>query len=194
MSDHEAKRTLGSANYKAEWVSRTNLVKLTATGILPCANYEAQLEERPERVIPPMWDMIFYVTDFCLKALKPFEKSVYFEAPNDTRSIFVRDASGEHEVPVSDVVAEVHLDSVFGDAGGESDLYSVFAKLPKEDSGHYGCTVLPADSIVLAIYYTAFGPASKEECDQFLVESCRGERSFELAAGEIPWPLIVRGS
>ncbi len=76
MSETKAVRLLGLAEYEARWIHITFMVKLTAKGTLPCFNYEAQLEQRPERVLPPMWDMLFYVEPVCEKALRPFEKEV----------------------------------------------------------------------------------------------------------------------
>ena len=41
-------RVFGYGEYEARWIQRSSLVKLTAKGILPCSNYRAQLEQRPE--------------------------------------------------------------------------------------------------------------------------------------------------
>ena len=69
-------RTLGIANYDARWIYKSNLVKLTATGLLPCSNYTAELEQRPENILPAMWDMVFYTQLYCQKAIKPFHLEV----------------------------------------------------------------------------------------------------------------------
>ena len=49
MDDNEFIRVLGVAEYEAKWVQRSNLIRLRASGILPCSNYKAQLEQRPGR-------------------------------------------------------------------------------------------------------------------------------------------------
>ena len=93
-------RVYGSAEYEAKWIGKSLLVELTATGILPCSNYVAQLEQRPERILPPMWDMVFYAPNFCEKAKKPFSESVVFVNNVGATSIFVVDENGEQEVPI----------------------------------------------------------------------------------------------
>ena len=52
-------KRFGAGYYTAHFVGRSNLIKLTAAGVLPCSNYLAALEQRPERVAPPNWNMIF---------------------------------------------------------------------------------------------------------------------------------------
>ena len=93
-------RVLGSAHYEARWVSRSNLVRLTATGILPCQNQVAQLEMRSERVVPPMWNLVFYVEDSCERGLTPFSDSVVMVNTSGAEAVLVHDASGLHEVTI----------------------------------------------------------------------------------------------
>ncbi|MBF9052183.1 hypothetical protein GTA62_19670 [Roseobacter sp. HKCCD9010] len=88
MSDTFTK-VLGCASYRAHWVQRSNLVRLTATGVLPCLNYMAQLEQRAERVIPPNWNMVFYVEDYCQRALQPFSVSVVMTNSSGADAILV---------------------------------------------------------------------------------------------------------
>lgn len=189
MTDNTFKRTYGVANYKATWIGKSLLVRLTASGILPCYNYTAQLEKRPERVEPPNWDMIFYTQDVCLKALKPFNVEVTIPNTTGATSILVYDALGEQYVPI-----EYDVEFAEPEASGpieccaDKDEYIVYARLPKPGSGHQGCIVVPADSVVIAIYYKAFGPAPKAECDAFVLKNCAAVAP--LGGGDVPFPLV----
>ncbi len=186
-------KVLGVADYDARWIAKTAMVRLTATGILPCANYQAQLEMRPERVLPPMWNMVFFQEEVCLKALKPFSVDVVMINSVGARSISVTDATGEHSVPVKSqfesMDTEVTLKALLGE-----DEYVVYAKLPKSGDTHHGCIVVPVDTMVTAIHYRAFGPASKSDCEAFVNESCSVFAPMEAASvpgDEIPWPWPV---
>lgn len=172
----------GIARYDAHWVQRSNLVKLIARGVLPCSNYVAQLEQRPEKIIPPMWNMVFYVPDTCEKGLSFFEESVTMVNATGASTITVYDAAGAHDISIRQQFEPVD----------EDEKCIVYGKLPKPDTGHKGCIIVPADSFVTAIHYRAFGPASRAECEEFLQSNCSGPGEvFRLAGGEIPWPMIA---
>jgi hypothetical protein len=173
-------KVLGSARYEAHWVQRSKLVQLVARGVLPCANYTAQLEHRPERVLPPMWNMIFFVPNVCVKRPKYFEVSVTMANSTSAEAIVVHDAAGMNEVPIRQQIET------------EDEQYVVYARLPRSEAGHSGCFVIPADSFVTAIHYRAFGPASRMECEAFVQSGCAGPGEvFRLAGGEIPWPVVT---
>lgn len=183
-------KVLGSASYEAHWVQRSSLVRLTARGLLPCSNYMPQLEQRPERIIPPMWDMVFYVPSMCEERVRYFEESVTMANSDGAKTISVRDASGTHDVPIKHQFVADEAAEVQDNTGDEQ--FMVYAKVPRPDEGHKGCILVPADSIVTAIHYAAFGPASRDDCEAFLLENCNGPANkFRLASGEIPWPLAV---
>jgi hypothetical protein len=178
---------LGTAQYTAIRAPRSDLVVLTAVGILPCANYIAELVQRPERIFPPMWSMVFYTQLLCLRALKPFEVKVHMniEDSGAEQHITVFDAAGENKVLIVNQIpaAEMRL--------AVPESFKVCARLQAPGvnrSGHTGCIVVPADALMPAIYYTAFGPAPKPECDAFVVASC----GAAAMGGEVPWPKFVR--
>lgn len=178
------KRVYGIGKYAAVRAPRSDLIELRAIGILPCSNYIAALEKRPERVIPPQWDMVFYTADFCLKAMKPFELTVPMnDASGGANHVLVRDATGEVEVPIVDEIPAERSEGFLSSA----DLFRVYARLPKPEQGHHGCFIVPDGTIVSAIYYTAFGPASYQECDTWMPDNCR--KGGIEASSEIPWPL-----
>ncbi len=176
-------KVLGSATYTATWVARSNLVKLTAIGILPCSNYVVQLEQRPERVTPPNWNLVFFVEETCEKGLRPFAETVHMINATGATSIIVHDAVGEHEIPIQQAFEAETL---------SPKDHMVYARLPRPETGHNACLVVPADSMVTAIHYRAFGPATKQDCERFVAETCNGQVSEFLAEHEkAPWPLVV---
>jgi hypothetical protein len=174
-------KTLGSAHYEARWIARSNLVRLTASGILPCSNYSAQLEKRPERVIPPMWNFVFYVEDSCDKALLPFSQSVVMVNGEGRKNILVHDATGIQEVPI----LQANEPSL-----NDEKTHVVYARLPKEEGRLSGCQVAAADTLLNAYHYKAFGPASLAACEEFLQKHGAENQQIAAPSGEIPWPLM----
>lgn len=184
------KKVLGVASYSAVRSPNSDIVTLTAVGALPCMNYDAQLEKRPERVFPPMWNMVFFVQDFCLRAIKPFELAVKMNiSAGGADAIIVHDATGTVHVPISDPFVPFDINS----DTGEEDQYVVYARLPRQPGSYAGCIVVPEGTIVIAIYYKAYGPASKQECDQWMLKNCGFfERTrVGMFGGEVPWPGVV---
>lgn len=178
-----AKKVLGTAQYRAVRSPLEGTITLTATGILPCSNYSAQLEMRPERILPPMWNLVFFTQPLCIRAIKPFEITVVMADTGDT--IRVMDATGWVEVPVVDPFLPVE----FTRTQAEETDYVVYSRLPVTSPPH-GCIVVPADAIVIAIYYRVFGPASKRACDEFAMTKC-GPLASAAKGGEVPWPLAT---
>jgi hypothetical protein len=178
MTDDTEKR-LGTASYKASRMPDSNLVTLTAAGILPCANWQASLVQRPERIFPPMWEMVFWTTPTCLFATLPFVVHAHVAiAPGGADRLTVIDASGRVEVPIDDMSSR----STFGEI--QLDLYCVHARLPKTKPAH-GCIVVPYGSILPAVYYRAFGPAPKLACEQWQADMCGGAAPH---LDGTPWP------
>lgn len=173
---------LGIGHYTAIRAPRSDLVVLTAVGILPCANYIAELVQRPERIFPPMWSMVFYTEPLCLRALKPFEVKVHINIDDSgsDQHITVFDATGENKVLIVNQIAPAER------RGADPELFKVYARLPKGRQP-MGCIVAPADALVSAIYYTAFGPAPKAECDAWQQKNCGPAPT----GGEVPWPKFV---
>jgi len=189
MDETRFDRRLGIATYRAEWIGKSLLVRLTATGVMPCYNYEAMLEQHPARVLPPMWNMVFLTQDFCLTAMKPFEHSVIFPSFNAS-SVIIHDAAGSHEVPIVHATdpARIRL-SISGDRD-TGERHVVFARLPPpaEGEGHSGCFVAPEGTIVTAIHYVAFGPASAQDCAAYVAANC--SKPTKDDENTIPWPWV----
>ncbi|WP_299822960.1 hypothetical protein [uncultured Jannaschia sp.] len=188
----EVNKVYGVGQYSARWVQRSSLVEITTSGLLPCLNYSASLEKRPERVLPPMWDMIFYTQDVCLAAVKPFYITQQFamDEVTDGQKVILYDATGQVEVPI-ERDGDIKVSSAAeGIKRLINDMYIVYAQLPKHSGTYKGCIIGHVNSAVLGIYYRAYGPASRAECDKWLSDNC-AEADFELASGEIPWPLYA---
>lgn len=177
-------KVLGSGRYEANWGQGSNLVTLTARGVLPCSNYVAQLEQRPDDGESLMWNMVFFVPDNGVVGEQFFTVTATMVAAIGTASLVVFDAAGDHEIPIKQQ-SERESDS----AETREEMFAVYAKLPKQKRGHAGCIIVPADSFVTAIHYRAFGPASVHDCEVFLHSNCFGAgENLTLQGGEIPWP------
>lgn len=178
-----SKEVLGTANYMAIRSPGTSNVELTAIGVLPCWNYQAKLVQRPERVFPPNWDMVFVIEDFCLTAVKPFQVWASMDAGNAT-SITVYDAGGRKSVPIYDPLLPVEdLREALS-----PDKYDVYALVqPTPSKLHVGCIIVPHGSLVIGIYYHAFGPASMDECLKWKDQNCARGGAAERGP-EVPWP------
>ncbi len=130
----------------------------------------------------PMWHMVFYVEDICLKALRPFDISAEMVAPLNSESVTVFDATREHRVAILPALEDETPASALSAAVDEG-LYKVYARLPKTDKGPEGCIIVPAYQFVIAIYYSGFGPASYDECSAFVQDKCVASAP-ELAGGK----------
>lgn len=190
MSTEQSQRVLGIGEYEARWIQRTTLVKLTATGVLPCMNFHAQLEKGPERVLPAIWDMVFYIQNVCLTALRPFCVSVVIHDAASADKLVVRDAAGDHEVPIQPWIGAVS--TVACAEAIELDLHSVHARLPKIGDRPYGCIIAPHGTLLPAIYYRVFGPAPLLACEAFKAKQCQPVDAKPRSLGtEVPWPLAA---
>ena len=188
MSTEQSKRVLGIGQYEARWVQRSTLVKLTATGILPCVNYHAQLEKGPEKVLPAIWDMVFYVQDVCLPAIRPFRTSAIVHDAASAGKLIVHDAAGHHEVPIQQWIGAEPLVALSHAIG--IDLFSVHALLPKIGNRPHGCIVVPHGTLLPAIYYRVFGPAPLLECEAWKAKHCGAfENEIKSKGGDVPWPI-----
>lgn len=177
----KVQKVLGSAHYEARRVTGSSLIRLTAAGVLPCSNYTAQLEMRSERVIPPMWNFVFYLEGYCQKALRPFMESVVMINSTGANAIVVHDAAGIQEVPIL---------QTFEPAFRDENQHVVYARLPKEDDRVNGCQIASADTLLNAYHYKAFGPAPLRDCQDFFEHNKIQQGGGEVAGGEIPWPLL----
>lgn len=191
MATESTLRVLGIAEYEARWVHKSLIVELTARGVLPCANYRAQLERRPEAVVPAMWDMVFYVPNVCVMAIRPFETTVFIDDPSGAGKLIVHDVAGGHEVVIQQPLGSET--PVANRKIIEFDLFSVHARLPNSGNNPHSCMIAPYGSLLPAIYYRVYGPASLQECEAFKAKRCQSITAYATSRGnEVPWPPAVR--
>lgn len=181
-------RRLGSGSYKAQWINKSLLVRISATGILPCYNYEAELEPGPQDIEPPIWEMIFYTEPLCLRAIKPFMVMRVHPYPAGSEHVTVRDATGDHKVPI-EPAAPLSMDGAEDAASVlERRGFEVHSLVPADPP--HGCIIVPGGSIVPAIYTRVFGPADMTDCEDFVKKHCEMEGGKVSArGGDVPWPL-----
>lgn len=196
MTEESRTEVLGVGEYRANWIARSLSIRVRARGLLPCENYDAFLSIDETDASGMTFDMTFLVDDYCIRQTKPFfveSGTVWRGDEMSSAAVVIRDSVGTHKIEVEedDYAAPDQFRVSTSSLAEELDIYLVYAKLPQYSGSHHGCIVVPADSFVTAIRYRAFGPASREECERFVAESCSIEVPPKpiLAAGEIPWPL-----
>jgi hypothetical protein len=110
--------------------------------------------------------------------------------PVGDENLVVVDATGEHLVPIQPAYADTAQQPPLDVS--ESGNHVVYARLSGQPGEHIGCFMVPEGTIVLAIYYRAYGPASKSECENFIAKTCKPDTDEKsLRGGEIPWPLLT---
>ncbi|TNF17403.1 MAG: hypothetical protein EP318_21360 [Rhodobacteraceae bacterium] len=174
-------KVLGHGRYEAHWVDRTSLVRLSACGQLPCARGFAQFEMRGERVSPPLWNFVFYLARPWQSGLRMFDHSVCMLNATGSDTVIVHDAAGMNEVPIRSQAAPV------AEPGAD---FVVQARFPVPKNGHSGCVIVPAEALLPAQFYRAYGPARHDACAGFVAQHDTGAAPAPMG-GEIPWPLVV---
>lgn len=190
MQDVETTRVLGVGGYKARRVSK-GMVRLMAKGLLPCCNFDAQLEQRNEDPDPRKWDLIFYVYEGAAKVSKPFSLHSFVKVPDSEKTMFIRDAVGDQEVVIEDPLPVTEGPGRFATAA-DRDRFMVYGRLPRPHEGHHGCIIVPADAYMVSVYYQAFGPASKLDCEAFVRENADDKcLKKTITRDQLPWTLAI---
>jgi len=149
-------RMLGCADYKAQWVDGSMVVRLSARGFLPCANHYAQLE----KTAAGDWEMVFYTQDSRDETYSPFCLQTIVMATEGQTSVLVNDALGGHEIRIRPAEMEATEPDTC-----EYIVYARKSALNVPDETYF---TQPVDTKVLPIYARAYGPASKVECAAFI--------------------------
>ncbi len=96
------KPELGVGKYSAEQVP--GAVIIHAWGETPTPNYKVWLQQGPEDIFPPIYDLWWLAPGGNqLQVLTPFHVHAAFAAEEPIRGITVRDRDGSHSVPVEQV-------------------------------------------------------------------------------------------
>ena len=168
--DEEGQNTKGGRgmyDVKAYAVRKDGVISVTITGNLPNSCYEASVVDKYPGgnivyVVDPGSAQIFIKestepgSEICLMYLVPWVG--HAKIPDETHDQVTVFINGEPEV-----IAQVQK---------EPEQYRVIALTASAGDGYQGCSVIPADAFYLAIYSSVFGPATKAECDKWLIENC----------------------
>jgi len=156
MGRRQTTRMLGCAEYEASWVDESQMVRLTATGFLPCANHHAQLEKRADGG----WEFVLYTQETCVESYTPFTLEAMVMVEGAQNAVIVIDAFGLHEIPIR--AAKNSMPEP------DTRLHMVYARKTAIDVPDETYFTLPVGTKVLPIYSHAFGPACKGDCAAFI--------------------------
>ncbi len=152
---------------KAYAARKNGIINITVTGSLPNSCYEAKVVDKYPG------GNIAYVTDpgsaqvfieesartgleMCLMYLVPWVgHSKIPDDTHDTVTVFIN----------GDPVAKAQVQK-------EPENFIVIALTASTGDNYEGCSVIPADALYLGIYSSVYGPASKAECEKWLIENC----------------------
>lgn len=88
-----------SADYSA--VQQNGKVTITATGQHPTAGWQTKLDQLPQRIYPPEFQLLCQApVGPAAQVITAFETSVEFTASGTVRRVTVVDAGGRHRIPV----------------------------------------------------------------------------------------------
>jgi hypothetical protein len=165
------RKELGRANFRAYRLF--GQVHLVATGEANNLNNKFDFEQLPFRIFPPMFGFFVISPDIALPATTPFvhQERILFPAGADT--IRIQDADGIHEVPIAEVVPHEMRASAKAE-GGRNNL-CVFSWI-----GINSMMIAECDAIVPAVYTKVFGPASQQECENYI--ATHGGGAFKHAS------------
>lgn len=98
--DREAAAPAGQdAAYSAVQFGET--VYLFANGVVPTGGYEISLNQRPERIYPPNFQLKMTPPDgMAIQVITPFTVQAKFGANNPIPAVTIMDSKGRHRVPV----------------------------------------------------------------------------------------------
>ena len=154
-------------NLTAYAVRKYGVIHVTLSGSLANSCYSASVKDKYPGgnivyIVDPGTAQIFIEetmkqgSDICLMMLVPWVAHVSIpDTGHNQVNIFI---NGDSALKV--------------DVNKEPDRYRVIALTGSSAAGNVGCSVIPADAEYLAIYSSVYGPASKEECEQWRQSNC----------------------
>jgi len=143
---------------KAYAVRKDGVISVTVTGNLPNSCYEASVvckclsgtaQVFIEETTKPS-------SEICLMYKVPWVR--HAKIPDETHDQVMVFING-------DPVAKAEVQQ-------EPEQYRVIAQTASTGDDYQGCSVIPADAFYIAIYSSVFGPATKAECDKWVMENC----------------------
>lgn len=146
---------------------------LTVSGTKPCRNMKVTLSPRIYVRCPEYWgiEVVGHLPGgICLDAIGRYEETIELTGITGSRGIEVIGASRSE---TRDVPGGCSDGRDFSAASGKpGDRFIVIALTGSAGEKHQGCRVVPEDSAYPAIYSPVFGPASREECENWVQENC----------------------
>jgi hypothetical protein len=165
------RKELGRASYRA--FRLFGQVHLVATGETNNLNNKFDFEQLPFRIFPPMYGFFVITPDVTLPATTPFVHHERILFPSGVNVIRIQDADGIHEVPIAEVVPhDMGMRTLA--AGGGNNL-CVFSWI-----GINSMMIAECNAVVPAVYTKVFGPASQQECENYIAS--HGGGAFRAAS------------
>ena len=138
-----------------------DVITVHAVGVASNSNYVIKLEQALISIWPPEIVLYYYIPQVVLPALRPFHVEACFPAKDRVDSATVTDATGRHDV-------EVRHDHAF--APPAMDEFIVIARVGTTPPS--SCHVIPADHMYIQTHYKTYGPASKADCETWVLGNC----------------------
>ncbi|NBC19068.1 MAG: hypothetical protein GVY18_17335 [Bacteroidetes bacterium] len=155
---------------RAQAIRSEGIIEVTVTGKLPDSCHQAEIADKYPG------GNIFYIVD-------PGEAQVFIKESRVTDAVFcsmvlvpwighVNIVDDEHDV-VSIYVNERRVLTV--DVEEEPEEYIVIQPI---DGNGVGCSIIPATNVYIQIYKQVYGPASRDECEQWVAKNCQALSSI----------------
>jgi len=158
-------RMLGCAEYTANWIDGGTAVRLVARGFLPCANHHAQLEKRATPDGASLTELVFYTQESREETFSPFVLETIVLNECEDESLFVLDALGLNNVHIEPAIEQpTETTAELQDSG----QHMVYCRPAGASARPEACFMVPVGTKVLPIYRSAFGPAGKPACAEFI--------------------------
>jgi hypothetical protein len=168
-------KALGRASYSA--YRQYGVLYIVAEGTKPNLQTKIVIEEQPIRIFPPQFALFFETPGIMSPMEMPFLVEKAFPAyPFSAKTVTILDAAGDHILSIE------HRDAKTAARTGPTSSYCVFQQI---FSDRY--VIALCDAILPTIYRRVFGPASHQECEQYVASH---SASAPISAG-IASPIKV---
>lgn len=155
-------KVLGRALYSAYRQDR--VLYIAAQGEKPNLQTKVTIEQLPIRIYPPHFALYFESEGIVNPIQLPFEIERAFPTyPLAAKVVNILDASGRHTITIETregTKAALEISAV--------ESYCVFQQI-----GTDNYVIAKCDTILPAIYYKVFGPASYLQCQEYIAEHTR---------------------
>lgn len=154
-------RILGKASYYALRIG--GVTTITATGTMPNFNDKADFDQLPLRISPPQFAFYFIQQQIGLPALRPFTHSEIIVYPQDVSFIWIRDATGLHQIQIAEVIPQSPTTS---QPNPEDPGYCVYSQL-----NDTSLAIAKCNEILPAVYSNIYGPETYSKCEAYVTSN-----------------------